>query len=93
VSVCVFVLLWSIEHFTVLEVVQGLVELHLENRDLRDQLKEKEAEVAYLKTKCVRKLTVTGTGSSLPINTHTALGGPDIGENLVFMAPVQRGES
>jgi predicted RNase H-like nuclease len=49
VSVCVFVLVWSIEHFTVLEVVRGLVELHQENRDLRDQLKEKEAEVAYLK--------------------------------------------
>jgi hypothetical protein len=52
VSVCVFILVRSIEHFTVLEVVQGLVEQHEVDSDLRDQLKEKEAEVAYLKMKC-----------------------------------------
>jgi hypothetical protein len=51
VSVCVFILVWSIERFTVLEVVQGLVEQHEVDSDLRDQLKEKEAEVAYLKMK------------------------------------------
>jgi hypothetical protein len=82
VSVYVFILVWSIERFTVLEVVQGLVGQHGVNSDLRDQLKEKEAEIAYLKMICFQDLTEADTGSSLPINTHTALGGPDTGETL-----------
>jgi hypothetical protein len=81
VSVCVFVLVWSIERFTVLEVVQGLVEQHEVDSDLRDRLKEKEAEVAYLKFIRSRDSTEADTGSSsLPINTHTALDGPDTDE-------------
>ena len=52
-----------IERFTVLEVVQGLVEQHEVDSDLRDQLKEKEAEVACLKMKYFKDLTGAGTGS------------------------------
>jgi hypothetical protein len=82
VSVCVLVLVWSIERFTVLEVVQGLVEQHEEDSDLRDQLREKEVEIALLKMKYSKKdLTKADTGSTLPINTDTALGG-------IFMGPV-----
>ena len=62
-------------------VVERLVEQHEEDSDLRDQLKEKEAEVAVLKLKCSKDLTKADTGSTLPINTHTALGG-------TFMGPV-----
>ncbi|KAF8487710.1 hypothetical protein F5888DRAFT_1804779 [Russula emetica] len=56
----------------ILEVVQGLVEQHEVDSDLRDQLKEKEAKVALLKMKCLKKLTEADTGSSPPINTHAA---------------------
>ena len=81
-SICVFILVWSIEPFTVLEVVEGLVEQHAVDRDLRHQLKEKEAEVAFLKTKCIQDSTEAGTGSGLPIDTHTTLDGPDTGATL-----------
>jgi hypothetical protein len=64
----------SIEHFKVLEAVQELVEQREENND---RLKEKEAEVAYLKMICFQKLTQAESGSSLPINTHTAQGGSE----------------
>ncbi|KAN0102352.1 hypothetical protein V8E52_012031 [Russula decolorans] len=66
----------------ILGVVQGLVELQRENSDLRDQLKEKEAEVAHLKMKHLYEFTTVDPGSSLPISTPTALGGPDTGETL-----------
>jgi hypothetical protein len=82
VSVCIFNLVWSIERFTVLEAVKKLVEQHEEDSDLRDQLKEKEAEVAYLKMKYLRNSNGADSGSGLPINTHMAQGGPDTGETL-----------
>jgi hypothetical protein len=90
VSVFVFVLVWSIERFTVLEVVQGLVEQHEVDSDLRDQLNEKEAQIAYLKMEHYGDLTEADAGSSLPINTHT-LGGPDTDETLCSRLQSNRG--
>ena len=62
-------------------IVERLVEQHEEDSDLRDQLHEKEVELAVLKMNCSENLTEADTGSSLPINTHTVLGG-------MFMGPV-----
>lgn len=58
------------------------MEQHEADSDLRDLLQEKEAEIAYLKMNGPGNLTEADTGSSLPINAHTALGS-------LFMGPVK----
>lgn len=65
-SVCVSVLVWSIEHFTVLDVVEGLVEELEVVDDLRRQLEETEEYVDLLKRSHTNALTEANIGSTLP---------------------------
>jgi hypothetical protein len=80
VSVYVFILVRGTEHYIVLEGVETMVEQKKLDRDLRRQLEEREAEVAFLKTKSFHCSTEADTGSGLPI--YTELGGPDTGATL-----------
>jgi hypothetical protein len=48
------------------------------DRDLQRRLEDSEAEVAYVKLTCATPhSTKEDTGPGLPINPHTALGGPN----------------
>ena len=52
------------------------------DRGLRYQLEEREAQLALLELKSFQRSTEADTGSGLPINIYTALGGPDTGATL-----------
>jgi hypothetical protein len=65
VSVCIPILVWCIEHFTVLEVVEELVEQVEVVDDLRRRVEETEEYVDNLK-RSNNALTGVNIGSSLP---------------------------
>lgn len=65
--------------FIVLEGVEAMAERQKLDRDLRHQLEEREAELALVRLKSFKRPTGADTGIGLPINIHTALGGPDTG--------------
>lgn len=77
-----FILVGGIELLIVLEGVEAMAERQKLDRDLRGQLEEREAEVAFLRRKSFRGSTEADTGSDLPINIHTAVGGPETGATL-----------
>lgn len=77
-SVCVFILIRGIEHFTVLHGVEAMAERQKLDRDLQRRLEDSEAEVAILKLTCATQhLFKEDTGPTLPINPHAVLGGPN----------------
>jgi hypothetical protein len=79
VSVCVSILVGSIEHFVVLEGVETMAERQKVDNDLQRQLQESEAHIRHLQTKLVELSTEAGAdvGSCLPINDRTTLGYSD----------------
>ena len=52
-SVCVFILVRGIELFIVLEGVEAMAERQKVDKDLRRQLEEREAEVAFVRMKSI----------------------------------------
>lgn len=65
--------------FIVLVVVEGLVEQHKVDSDLRNQLKKTEAYARFLKSKLTNLPTGDDISSSLPCDTHTALDNSNTG--------------
>jgi hypothetical protein len=82
VSAYVFIPVEGIERFIVLEFVEELVEQREVISDLRRRLKASEAEVASLRLDSFLRSTKAGTGSGIPIDIYTALGGPDTGSTI-----------
>jgi len=82
VSVYVFTPVEGIERFIVLEAVEGLIEQRRVISDLRHQLQGSEALVAFLRLDSFQRSTEAGTGSGIPINVYTALGGTDTGSTI-----------
>ena len=79
-SVHVFILVKGTERFIALEDVEAMAERQKLDRDLRRQLEEREAEVAFLRLKSFRLSTEADDGSGL---LDTTLGGPDSGATLL----------
>ncbi len=81
ILICIH-LVGSTERFIVLDAIEILVERRKLDNDLRRQYQESEARVALLEIKLAQRSNESDTGSGLPINTHIALGGPDIDAGL-----------
>jgi len=86
VSVCVFILVGSIEHFVVLEGIETMTERQKVDNDLQRQLQESEVHIRHLKTKLVELSTQAGVdvGSCLPVNDRTTLGYSDTSATCVY---------
>jgi hypothetical protein len=82
VSAYVFILVEDIERFIVLEAVEGLMEQRKVISDLRHQLQKSEALVAFLRLGSFQRSTEASTGSSIPVNVYTTLGGSDTGSTI-----------
>ena len=84
-SVCVLIVVGSIEHFIVLKGVETMAERQRVENDVQRQLQESEAYIRHLKTKLVELSTQTGVdaGSCLPVNEHTTLGNSDTSATCV----------
>ncbi len=61
------ILVWSIEHFTVLEAVEDLVEQREDVNDLRRQLQRAEEYTDILTRSSIKDLTGVDIGSSFPL--------------------------
>ncbi len=81
-SVYVFILDEGIERFIVLEAVEGLMEQRKVISDLRHQLQDSEALIAFLRLGPFQRSTEAGTGSGIPINVYTALSATDTGSTI-----------
>jgi hypothetical protein len=76
VSVCVFIPVRGIEGFIVLVGVEAVVERLRLDSDVREQLKEAEANIHSLKAKLAKLSTGADT---VPINAYATLGESNTG--------------
>jgi hypothetical protein len=90
VSAFVFILVRAIEYFVVLEGIEAMAKRQKLDVDLRRQLEDREAQVAFLRLRSFQCSTETGAGSAFP-STSTRC--PRHRFNPVNMVLVQREEN